>query len=426
MPIFDPAAVKSAASQDAAFKLSLRFLTGKIRFKMGSDSYLLDIRDGEFVDFGQDDGSHKADVVLSGSADDWTKLLAWKVTPPGHQNPLYNDGRSGVQVEGDVIGAVGPFARSINEFYRILRGVASGKQIDNVLPEVERDFDATVGRYMYLLIRGVQYRIFYEEAGQGSIPLLLQHTAGADGRQSRHILEDSDFQKHFRIISYDMPYHGRSLPPTSQTWWEENYALTKSFLLEMILGICEKLELDRPVFMGSAMGGMLALDLAYYHPGKFRAVIGLNAGPPANFDQSVLDQMATFSHPQVNSHWQSTMMVANMAGASPHIYRRELDWVYSQSAPGAAEGALFYYSHDHDLTPEQAAIIDTSKTAVYLFTGEDDFMGTEYGTCQMAKAMPNTAFKMLHALGHFGAAENPEALKADIWPTLEDIIARNP
>ena len=39
-------------------------------------------------------------------------------------------------------------------------------------------FDAAVGRYVYLTIDDVEYRVYFEETGRG-IPMLLQHTAGA-------------------------------------------------------------------------------------------------------------------------------------------------------------------------------------------------------------------------------------------------------
>ena len=77
----------------------------------------------------------------------------------------------------------------------------------------EARFDATVGRYVYLELDGTEHRVYFEEAGEG-IPLLLQHTAGADGRQWRHVLEDAALQKQFRLIAYDLPYHGKSVPPT--------------------------------------------------------------------------------------------------------------------------------------------------------------------------------------------------------------------
>jgi hypothetical protein len=39
-------------------------------------------------------------------------------------------------------------------------------------------FEAAIGRYVWLEIQGVEYRVYFEEAGQG-IPLICQHTAGS-------------------------------------------------------------------------------------------------------------------------------------------------------------------------------------------------------------------------------------------------------
>ena len=93
-------------------------------------------------------------------------------------------------------------------------------------------FDNAVGRYVFITIDDVEYRVYFEEHGQG-IPLLLQHTAGADGRQWRHVLEDAQLAQHFRMIAYDLPYHGKSVPPTSERWWTREYKLTKAFLIQV-------------------------------------------------------------------------------------------------------------------------------------------------------------------------------------------------
>ena len=45
-------------------------------------------------------------------------------------------------------------------------------------------FDTATGRYIYMTIDGIEYRVYFEETGAG-IPLLLQHTAGADARRGR-------------------------------------------------------------------------------------------------------------------------------------------------------------------------------------------------------------------------------------------------
>ena len=68
-------------------------------------------------------------------------------------------------------------------------------------------FDAVVGHYIYLPINGIEYRVYFEKTGTGIS--LLQHTAGADGRQWRHLLEDPDLQQHFRMICNDLPYHAK-------------------------------------------------------------------------------------------------------------------------------------------------------------------------------------------------------------------------
>ena len=49
-------------------------------------------------------------------------------------------------------------------------------------------FSRVVGRYVYVPVQGHEYRVYFEEAGQGT-PVLFQHTAGSDGRQWRYLLE---------------------------------------------------------------------------------------------------------------------------------------------------------------------------------------------------------------------------------------------
>ena len=58
-------------------------------------------------------------------------------------------------------------------------------------------FADVTGRYLYVTVDGIEYRVYFEEAGAG-IPIVLQHTAGADGRQWRHVLEDEWITSHFR------------------------------------------------------------------------------------------------------------------------------------------------------------------------------------------------------------------------------------
>ena len=100
------------------------------------------------------------------------------------------------------------------------------------------------GRYMRLDIHDRPHRLYWEEAGSG-IPLLCLHTAGSDGRQFRALLNDPAITSRFRVIVFDMPWHGKSSPP--EGWETEEYKLTTDAYVELITTVSQAMNLDRPV-----------------------------------------------------------------------------------------------------------------------------------------------------------------------------------
>ena len=278
-------------------------------------------------------------------------------------------------------------------------------------------FEQIVGRYLSLEIGGDAYRVYYEEAGEG-IPLLCQHTAGAHGAQWRHVLESEAVTRDFRVIAYDLPFHGKSLPPEGRAWWAEEYRLTKAFLMQVPLAVAGALDLDRPVFIGSSIGGHLALDLASNHPDAFRAVIGLEAA--AATPGGYLDIM---NHPRVSNAFKASLMYGLTAATAPERYRRETEFVYSQGAPPVFKGDLYYYSVDHQMSDDELAAIDTGRCAVHLLTGEYDWTAPPALSAAAAERVPGATFKAMEGLGHFPMCEDPERFLAELLPVLEKVRA---
>ena len=66
----------------------------------------------------------------------------------------------------------------------------------------------------------------------------------------------------FRVIAFDMPWHGKSLPPSDFYLKEDEYKLTTKFYADFIVAFCHALELKKPVIMGQSMGGNVCLALA--------------------------------------------------------------------------------------------------------------------------------------------------------------------
>jgi len=112
------------------------------------------------------------------------------------------------------------------------------------------------------------------------------------------------------------------------------------------------------------------------------------------------------------------------APQSPEAFRRETAWVYSQGAPGVFKGDLHYYNVDHDLTG-LAANIDTTKTPLYVLTGEYDWSSTPAMGRALAAAVRGATFRDMPGLGHFPMCENPARFREYILPVLDEIRARS-
>jgi pimeloyl-ACP methyl ester carboxylesterase len=207
------------------------------------------------------------------------------------------------------------------------------------------------------------------------------------------------------------------VPPVSRAWWAEEYHLTRANAMALAVTMAQALELDRPVFMGCSVGGLLALDLARYHADQFRAVIALEPALKVDVD---IETLSGFWHPQVSNEYKSRLMNALMAPQSPEPLRRETLWAYSSGWPPAFLGDLYYYLVDHDLTTEAAAI-DTAKVGVHLLTGEYDASATiEHGQAAH-DAIAGSTFTVMNGVGHFPMAENPQEFLTHLLPVLEGI-----
>jgi pimeloyl-ACP methyl ester carboxylesterase len=187
--------------------------------------------------------------------------------------------------------------------------------------------------------------------------------------------------------------------------------------MDVAVGLAGALGLDRPVFMGCSVGGLLALDLARYRSDVFRAVIAVEPALKVDGD---LDDLKGFWHPQVSNEYKARLMNGLMAPQSPEALRRETVWAYSCGWPPAFLGDLNFYLVDHDLR-EEAAAIDTSRVGVHLLTGEYDASATiEHGQA-VHDAIAGSTFDVMEGVGHFPMAENPEAFIPRLLPILDDI-----
>jgi pimeloyl-ACP methyl ester carboxylesterase len=271
-----------------------------------------------------------------------------------------------------------------------------------------------IGRYVHLEIDGANHRIAFEEAGSG-IPLVCLHTAGADLRQYRHLLNDPEITDRFRVIAFDMPWHGRSLPPDGR--YESEYVLSRRFYMDTVAAFCAALDLERPALLGCSMGGYVMLDIAIERPGQYRALIAVQPrayAPAWSGFNDLLD------HPEINIHSFVEVVRHASAPTAPPDRRREVEWIYAQAGPGVLAGDFTYAAEDHD-TRERMSEIDAAAAGLHVIAGDWDPSCLPEHTDELAAAIPGLPVTRIPDAGHFPPCENPDAFRIALLPVLAKI-----
>ena len=271
-----------------------------------------------------------------------------------------------------------------------------------------------VGRYMTVDILGTPSRIYFEESGRG-IPVVCLHTAGADSRQFRHLQTDDEVLSQFRIVAFDLPWHGKSLPPGN--WWQHEYLLTAELYRATVMTVIEALQLEQPIVIGCSMAGSFVLDLALTYPDRIGGVIGFSGAAKVDGRFHDWSLMPDINSNQVVPAWTYGLM----APQSPEGARREVWWVYAQGGPGIYRGDTYFYSKEMDLRGREQDI-DTASCPVYLFTGEYDYACSPEETEATIAAIPGARGGVMRGIGHFPLSENYPRCKSYLWPALLEII----
>jgi pimeloyl-ACP methyl ester carboxylesterase len=276
--------------------------------------------------------------------------------------------------------------------------------------------EPVLGRYVHMDLPRGRSRIYVEEAGAG-IPLLCLHTAGSDSRQYRHLLNDPQVTSRFRVVTFDMPWHGRSSVPAD--WRDVEYRLTSQDYTAIVIGVCDALGLQRPALMGCSIGGRVVLRLAVDHPNRFRALIGLQSGAAVKsyYDREYLHR------PDVHGGELCAALMSGLVGPSaPPADRAETLWHYAQGGPGVFKGDLYFYK-DESISREELATIDLTRSPLYLLTGEYDYSSTAQDTLAVAEQIPGVQVRIMQGMGHFPMSEDHVGFMKYLGPVLDAVEA---
>ena len=291
------------------------------------------------------------------------------------------------------------------------------------MTEVAIAYEPAVGRYINIEVEGRNNRVYVEQAGEGT-PLLCLHTAGSDGRQYRALLNDEQLLARYRVIAFDLPYHGKSSPP--EGWERDDYLLTSERYVATVMAVVAALKLDRPIVMGCSIGGRAVLHLALHHGPSFRAAIGLQSGLHAeSIFGAQYEAEGIMNRPEAHGGEMCSMLISGLIGPeAPHKDRWETIWHYMQGGPGVFAGDLHYYFDDGDLRNGMVSYIDTNICPLYLLSGEYDYSASPEAAEEVARNVRGAQYQLMPGLGHFPMSEDPERFLGYLRPVLQEIEAK--
>ncbi|MFC7542717.1 alpha/beta fold hydrolase [Siccirubricoccus deserti] len=248
------------------------------------------------------------------------------------------------------------------------------------------------------------WRIQIEQAGpEDGLDLLCLHTAGADGRQFHRLMADRRLTQHWRLTAFDLPWHGKSPPPSGEApgaWF-----LDTERYVRIIMGVIAAAGLRRPVVLGASMSGEICLELALRHPESFRGIVACEAS--AHIEGR---KVAWADHPQVNQAvFVPEWIEGLMAPQSPAPCAADVWWHYSQGGHATFARDIDFYSGEWDAR-DRVHRIDTARCPLWMLTGEYDYSCTAEHSAATAALIPGARFTMMPGIGHFLCRE-PAAVR---------------
>jgi pimeloyl-ACP methyl ester carboxylesterase len=366
-------------------------------------------------------GAAQADFTLRAPAAIWERFLQAVPPAPCHNVLAMKFRVPEFSVAGDEAKLL-QHAHLVRRALELARWVANGRDPGALRPEgavastAAGHVEPVSGRYAGIEIEGRTHRIYFEQAGSGP-DLLFLHTAGSDTRQFHRLMNDPALLSTWRMTAFDLPWHGKSLPPAGGVPGE--WRLNTDRYVHCIDAVIRGLGLKRPVLMGSSMGGQICLEMAYRFGDKLGGVIACEACDRITGREVPFAKHALYNQALAVPEW----IYGLMSPTTPRARAIEIWWEYSQGGYGVFHGDIEFYAHDWDAR-ERVARIDARKCPVVMLTGEYDYSCTPEMSRQTAAKIPGAQFQMMKGLGHFPMTENPEAFLEYLRPALAPLRQR--
>jgi len=114
-------------------------------------------------------------------------------------------------------------------------------------------------------------KVYYEDYGRKDAPAVI-FSHGINMNHETFKAQVETLQGKYRVIIWDLPYHGKSSPIDDKLPFSETTA-------DFISNLLDHLEIEKAVLAGLSLGSYVTQVAAYKYPEKVKATIHIGGGP---------------------------------------------------------------------------------------------------------------------------------------------------
>ncbi len=276
---------------------------------------------------------------------------------------------------------------------------------------------------MAMRVRVGDVDLSYDTLGTGP-PCVLVHGGPGMGHAGRlapfALLADT-----LRLIAYEHRGHGQSSRAPVETY-------TQAQLAGDLRGLCQALELDRPVILGTSAGGFVSLIYATRYPDTFRALVLVGTAASRSFMARASANMERLGTPAMQQAYRALW---DGSITNPGAFRRAFETILPMyyhdrsRAPASLAGrrfdpvtryALIRDYATYDVRPGLGCI----RVPVFVAVGRHDWICPVEESEEIAGAIPDAELHIFERSGHSPHVEEPEAFLAALRAFLARALDR--
>jgi len=239
--------------------------------------------------------------------------------------------------------------------------------------------------------------IFYEDAGKGSVVVLL-HGFLENSTMWKEIVPE--LSKSHRVISIDLLGHGKTECL--------GYVHSMDLMAEVVHAVLKSLRLRKVILIGHSMGGYVSLAFAENYPKMMKGLCLMNSTSFA--DDEERKKLRARANKMVQNNFESMVRMSfiNLFGEeSKTKYKTEMELALQEALKTPVQGYIAC-QEGMRIRPNREAILKTDAFKTRYIIGKDDPILKVESIVKEAKKV-NSDHLILEG-GHMSHIENKEAL----------------